>query len=292
MLERNFPKIISFLIFLTFDLMLLGAGVRAMDAGLTCPDWPMCFGRAIPEWHLGVYLEFTHRMVAGFVAIIFMVCYIAVFRIQSLKPARWMMSISLFLLLAQIIMGGLTVLKLLAPGIVTMHLGLATAFLITLYLARAEVEDIPSSNVTDAKYRAGAALGLILICVQILLGGWVASNYAGAVCVDFPTCNGQWFPAWTGPIGAQVIHRLGAYTLGVFFTVYFIYALILFSRRQITAVDKQFAAQAFVLVLSQMMIGILNLKFLVPVWLTVVHLGIALYLMQTLLKLNIRLFRS
>ena len=72
MLEKHFSKILGFLIFLTFDLMLLGASVRALDAGLACPDWPMCFGHAIPHYELKVYLEFIHRCVAGFVSIALM----------------------------------------------------------------------------------------------------------------------------------------------------------------------------------------------------------------------------
>ena len=117
----RFSQIIGFLIFLTFDLMILGAGVRAMDAGLTCPDWPMCFGHAVPEFHIGVYLEFIHRSIAGILGMIYAGCFVFALFNKELKAVRWMMTVSLLLLLSQIIMGGLTVLKLLAPGIVTLH---------------------------------------------------------------------------------------------------------------------------------------------------------------------------
>ena len=66
--EAKFGSLLGLLIFLTVDLMVLGAGVRALDAGLTCPYWPLCFGKVIPAMHVGVWLEFIHRVIAGFVA--------------------------------------------------------------------------------------------------------------------------------------------------------------------------------------------------------------------------------
>ncbi len=59
--ERRFSTVLGWLIFLVVDLMVLGAAVRAFDAGLTCPDWPLCFGNVVPAFHWGVYFEFIHR---------------------------------------------------------------------------------------------------------------------------------------------------------------------------------------------------------------------------------------
>ncbi|MCJ8275746.1 MAG: COX15/CtaA family protein, partial [Bdellovibrionales bacterium] len=139
--ERQTRFLINLLLFLTFDLMLLGAGVRTMDAGLTCPDWPMCFGKAIPDYHFGVYLEFIHRVIAGILSLIFLVFFIGVWKNQAFKKLRVFSLISLFLLVAQVIMGGLTVLKLLEAYIVTMHLTLATCFLVSLYVMKLKLKD-------------------------------------------------------------------------------------------------------------------------------------------------------
>jgi cytochrome c oxidase assembly protein subunit 15 len=289
-MEKHFSKIIGFLIFLTFDLMILGAAVRAMDAGLTCPDWPMCFGRAVPEYHLGVYLEFIHRSIAGILGILFTSCFAYTLFNRKYHFLRTSMSVAFLLLLSQIIMGGLTVLKLLAPGIVTLHLGLAGAFLISLVLIKDQLEAEHVGYEFPKLYKIFATAALVMICGQIILGGLVASNYAGAVCVDFPTCNGEWFPAWTGPIGIQVIHRLGAYALSAFLTFFFFYTLSLYKDSLVEHADKRLAAQCFMLVISQVMVGVLNLKLLVPAWLTVIHLGVALYLMLTILKINLRVY--
>jgi heme a synthase len=290
--QLNFKRLIGFLIFLTFDLMILGAAVRAMDAGLTCPDWPMCFGRVVPEYHLGVYLEFIHRSIAGILGILFTASFIFVLVKKPYRHLRLAMSVAFMLLLSQIIMGGLTVLKLLAPGIVTLHLSLAGAFLISLVIIKAQLEEDRIDYEFPKRYKILSGIAFGLICGQIILGGLVASNYAGAVCVDFPTCNGEWFPAWTGPIGIQVIHRMGAYTLSAYLVFFFFYTLHLFKEGVLEEADKRLAAQCFMLVISQIMVGVLNLKLLVPAWLTVIHLGVALYLMLTILKINLRVNRK
>lgn len=287
MIERNFSKILGFLIFLTFDLMLLGAAVRALDAGLACPDWPLCFGKVLPKYDLQVYLEVIHRFVAGFVALVFFVAYAAAFIYPQFKRLRWTLSVGLLLLLAQIVMGGLTVLKILEPGIVTAHLSLATAFLISLVVTQYQVEESRVQVLKNPTFEKLSLVGVILVSSQIVLGGWVASNYAGMACVDFPLCNGQWFPAWTGPIGAQVIHRLMAYSLAMFFVVYFFYALKAASKSQIAMVQKKTAFQCLLLIFSQVTVGVLNLQLQIPAWMTVLHLGLALYLLLTILKVNL-----
>ncbi len=286
---QRFKIGLSLLIFLTFDLMLLGAGVRALDAGLTCPDWPLCFGQAVPEFHLGVYMEFLHRCIAGIVAIIFSILFVYTLIKPQLQRTRWLMWVGLFFLLAQIIMGGLTVLKLLAPGIVTLHLALAAAFLISLKMVQNEVSPVPPSRAPKI-YNVFAPLGLVLVCIQLLLGGWVASNYAGTACFDFPTCNGEWFPTFFGPIGAQVVHRLGAYTLVAYFIFFFIVSMREHAQGQLDGSIKRLSAKIFMIVLSQTAVGITNVLWKVPAWLTIVHLGLALYLLLLVLDVNFRLF--
>ena len=186
------------------------------------------------------------------------------------------MTVALFLF-AQIIMGGLTVLKLLAPKIVTLHLTLAASFLVVLKLVQFQLHPETFSTPVPKIIRYLLPIGFLLVCGQILLGGWVASNYAGTACMDFPTCNGQWFPAFTGPIGAQVIHRLGAYTLVAFFAVQFF--LSLRWRAGVDGALKGLIAKMFFIVLAQTVAGIANVLWMVPAWLTVVHLGLALYLL-------------
>ena len=137
--------------------MLLGSAVRTQSAGLSCPDWPLCFGKIIPEYHFGVYLEFIHRAIAGFVGVIYFCFVIQVLRKPDLKNIRLFSFVGFFLLIAQIIVGGLTVFKLLEAFIVTCHLGLASAFLWVLFVMKKNLQKqqkkIGVTNFIDLKKR-------------------------------------------------------------------------------------------------------------------------------------------
>jgi len=289
-LKKNKNFLLNLLIFLTFDLMLLGAGVRTLDAGLTCPDWPLCFGKVIPQYHFGVYLEFIHRVIAGIVGLLYLVFFLQVWKSNELKKIRILSLVGLFFLMAQIIMGGLTVLKLLDAYIVTMHLTLATVFLITLYVMKQKLslnsQPHLKSNRLFKVFQFNVFLGIVFVVVQIVLGGLVASTYSGLICVDFPTCNGELLPPLKGPIAIQVIHRLGAYWLSLIVSSLFILGIFYGTKMGLTKKQRVMSVQIFMLVLSQIFVGVMNLKYLMPPFLSVFHLAMALTILLFLLNLH------
>lgn len=262
-------------------LIALGGGVRAMNAGLACPDWPLCFGDVIPDYHPQVYFEFIHRAMAGMVSIVSVVLAILVWRKPAVsKRVKWASIAALVVLLAQVILGGLTVLWLLHEKVVAAHLMLGTIFYsinLYIYLAlkpSAASEDISLETVPRGLALAGW-LNLGVILLQILLGGLVASHYAALTCTDFPTCHGKFIPTLSGIIGLHVIHRLWAYV-----TALFILGLSICAWRTAkSALVRRQAGRMVAVVLWQIALGIANVLLLTPPLITVLHLatGVALF---------------
>src|SRR5690606_9180981 len=126
---KGLKTFLGVLIFMTFILISLGGAVRAMNAGLACPDWPLCFGKVIPDFQVQVYYEFIHRVLAGLVALFTFGLTIYLHKIKANKKILKTVWFGIGILLVQIIFGGLTVLKLLHFSVVTAHLGFGMAFL-------------------------------------------------------------------------------------------------------------------------------------------------------------------
>jgi cytochrome c oxidase assembly protein subunit 15 len=207
----------------TYVLIVLGALVRAHGAGLACPDWPLCFGQVVPLFDVKVAFEWGHRALAGSLGIVFLGLSGLTLRQPALRRAMGSrIAIAAGLLAVQIVLGGLTVLHLLASWTVTSHLVTGNAFALALVLAGRRLARIsrgadaarpdPMSSLQRGVITASAGL----LAIQIVLGGLVSSNYAGLTCPDWPTCmNGEFFPTWTGVQGLHVFHRLVGYCVVV-----------------------------------------------------------------------------
>lgn len=289
-MTTRFLKSYRVLVFSTLFLVALGGSVRAMNAGLACPDWPLCFGDIIPDFHPQVYFEFIHRVIAGLISIALVVLNIQVMRHPNIsKGIKYACAFSWVLVLTQIIFGGLTVLLQLHDKVVATHLALGTGFFATLVwiYSRLQLDQVPVEKSKEptflseiARYQAPALLVLIAVYGQIILGGLVASNYAANVCPDFPYCHGQFIPTLSGAIGLQVIHRLGAYTLFVIVSAFTFYVIK-------TARDQRVRRKAllvFGLLALQIFVGISNVLYQAPPLITVAHLAIGASLLGVMMR--------
>ncbi len=261
---------------LVLILVGLGGFVRGTGAGLSCPDWPLCFGRVVPHTFAdGVAQEYAHRVLAGLISVLTICLAVLCFRRRNSYPRLPRVGIFLVLLLVvQAIMGGLTVLLMLNPFIVTGHLILGTAFLQTTALMALERDRPRRSPVPPTKLFM-SCLGLLvaLLVFQISLGGFVGSSGASLACPDFPLCLGEFPPAsGTGPQWTVFAHGMVGFGILVLSVICFLITLM--SRGAERARRGHVGGMLF-LVLLQVLLGIGNIHMAIPVSLAVVHLIVA-----------------
>lgn len=217
-------------------VVVLGAYVRLSDAGLGCPDWPGCYGHiTIPksEEHVAraealfperpvearkAWLEMIHRYAASVLGL-----FIVAGAVMSLRHRGSSMPTVLpwVLLVAVLIQGTLgmwTVTWLLKPAVVTAHLLGGMTILSLLFLQTVSTRRAlrsaspgvkPPPHVTPGLRRFGL-IALVVLSLQIFLGGWTSTNYAALGCPDFPTCNGAYWPPETDfRSGFKLWHGIG-----------------------------------------------------------------------------------
>ena len=129
--EDQFRKLAyATLIALTL-IVLTGAAVRLTDSGLGCPDWPKCYGKALPPLSSHALIEFGNRALSGIVGVLTVITAILAFTRRPFRRDLAWLALSLPLgVLAQAVLGGYTVREHLAPGFVMAHFSLSMIILI------------------------------------------------------------------------------------------------------------------------------------------------------------------
>ena len=234
-----------FLLFVTFDLVVFGAFTRLTDSGLGCPDWPGCYGSSSPLGaaqqiedarsampggpvsHSKAWIEMLHRYLASSVGALIVVLMALAWRQRWLARSTgdstvrtaagpWLPTLTFFWVCMQGAFGALTVTMKLYPAIVTLHLlgGLGLLMLLGLQTKHGDsmAQALP---VMSGSLRRYLFLVLLVLALQVMLGGWVSTNYAVLACKDFPMCQGQWWPAMDFRQGFEVWRELGMTASGV-----------------------------------------------------------------------------
>jgi cytochrome c oxidase assembly protein subunit 15 len=268
------------LVGLSYLLIVLGALVRANDAGLACPDWPLCFGKLVPRFDVKVAFEYTHRVVAGGLALCFVWLAWRTLRDVELRArCGAVLALAAGLLVAQIILGGLTVLQLLAAWTVTSHLLTGNAFAATLLWIGLALKDAergaPAAPQTSGAIRAAIAASVLLLALQMLLGGLVASRYAGLACSHWPACGPEgWFPSFEGAVGLHLLHRWNAVLVAATLAAAWL------SCRSVPAL-RRLTTLALALATAQFIVGVANVLLELPVEVTGLHSALAAALVLT-----------
>ncbi|MEB3311237.1 MAG: heme A synthase [Snowella sp.] len=171
----------------TLLLMAVGSATRVMNAGLACPDWPLCYGQWIPsqQMNLQVFLEWFHRLDAALIGFstLGLVGLSIWFRRSLPAWLPWASVGALGLILFQGVLGGLTVTQLLRFDIVTAHLGTALLFFASLIAIALCLQ--PKQPFEGSGYFRGVAIiATVFVYLQCLLGGLVGSRWAVHQCLN------------------------------------------------------------------------------------------------------------
>jgi heme a synthase len=116
----------------TFALLIAGALVTSNDAGLSIPDWPLAYGSLTPPMVGGIRYEFTHRVIATFVGLLTIGLAVWLWRAEKRSWMRWLGLAALGGVIAQGILGGLTVRMYQPPPVSAAHATLAQLFFSTV----------------------------------------------------------------------------------------------------------------------------------------------------------------
>src|SRR5438552_10398373 len=199
----------------TYFLIALGGTVRVSDSGLSCPDWPLCYGRpyAPPEIH--ALIEESHRYTASIVSIL--VIALAISALIWARKERQILIPALlapFFLVIQIVLGGLTVLWKLPPQIIAAHLGLALAIfamVITVAVMSGKARPSKEHPVKTRKFVRLAMTNALLVYGLMLSGSYVVGSGATLSCSSWPLCG----TAENSLAGINIFHRLVAIFVGL-----------------------------------------------------------------------------
>ncbi len=258
---------------LAFVIAVLGSWVRINDAGLTCPDWPLCHGRLIPALAGGVVLEWSHRLIAfveGFVILGALITGVRV-RARIMGVSTTLVAL-VALFFAQIALGGATVLLANSPISVMLHWAMGMALLATLTtLAVLSVAAPVPEAMPPLRPRLGrsvapalalaAAFGFATMCV----GAYVSSSYAGLACATVPACDGTLWGT-TAAQFLQMLHRV----LAVAFAFVALFAVAV-ARRQGCRRASTVAGTGLAFLTVQIALGIANVVLRLPTDMREVH---------------------
>lgn len=323
-------RLAAFATLFAISVVVLGSFTRLVDAGLGCPDWPTCYGHlwapqteeeilsanaAFPEIPVDLdktWPEMVHRYLASFLGLLMV--GIAVTAIRHRKRPGQPVKLPLFLLGLVILQGAFgawTVTLKLWPQVVTAHLmgGFLTftlLWLLTLRLAGHRSTSLFSLQ--QRRLPQGLAVAaLLVVVVQVFLGGWTTSNYAALACPDFPLCQTQLWPEQNFAAGFDLAHPIGPNYLGghldipsrtaihmthrigaLVTTVVCLWLAVRLFRERFTTLG----ASLLLILTVQVTLGISNVVFSLPLAVAVLHnLGGAL-LLATLATVNYELYRE
>lgn len=319
MVNARIRKLAGFGVIFALLVVSVGAYTRLADAGLGCPDWPGCYGfLTVPDEATEIstaearypeapvefakaWWEMGHRYIAGalllLVASILFMAYRA--REEEDTPLK-LAAVLMFVILWQAAFGAWTVTLKLWPQVVTGHLigGFTTLSLMwLLFLRQGGLSDMVSAL---PRPNWLAKIAFVAVVVQIILGGWVSSNYAALACYDFPSCDGTYTPNIDLQQGFNIFQSVGPNYLGGLMTnearmaIHWVHRIgaivvLLVVGGLVIQTVKQAAVIGYALLavlVTQITLGILNVVWVLPLLNATAHNTVGALLLLVLVTIN------
>lgn len=278
------PGVHRFAVFtsvMTFLLLCAGALVTSTGSGLAVPDWPLSYGQFFPPMVGGVLFEHGHRLVAGTVALLTAGQAVMLWVTEPRPWVRRLGVVAVFMVLAQALLGGMTVLFRLPVAVSVAHACLAQLFfsvtvILALVTSRRWLGPMIPAHPSSTSKLPWLCLALsFVIFLQLLMGAIMRHTGSGLAIPDFPTAFGGVFPPqYTFPIAIHFAHRVGA--------LFVVILTVWIATRVLSRFSEQFelviasglvvAAAAF-----QVMLGASVIWLKRPVPLTTAHLAIGAF---------------
>ena len=279
----------------TYALIVLGGVVRATDSGDACPDWPRCKGELIPPLEYHVLIEFSHRLFATIVGLLVLAVVIFAWRTQRHRTVVvWSATAALVLLIAQVGLGGATVLSELPANLVMAHLAVATVLLAALLVVAIASLDIEPSQQRDLRERATvfrnqALAGALAVFALMLSGSYVSGSGASLAFPDWPLFDGQLMPEGGRLAMIHAAHRFAAVVVGL---------LLLHVAGRAWRKERWHSGLAFgmvaavVLYIAQVFAGAANVWTLIQPSAAATHLALAIAVWATLVSVTLFAHRA
>lgn len=328
---KNLRQLVLISILLAVIVVTLGAYTRLTHAGLGCPDWPGCYGlldvpetseqiskaeQAFPDRPVEpekAWNEMIHRYFAGALGLFILAITVLSFKNRDQGTPVYLPLFILCVVIFQAALGMWTVTLMLMPVVVMGHLlgGFTTLCLLFLLYLRLNPYRVPGGDASVRRYARFGMLGIVILTLQIALGGWTSSNYAALVCVELPICQAGWqdeltFEKSFHPIPPEkdsyefghlhhaervtihVMHRIGA----IITTIYLLWLAFTIFVKAHTRFFKNSALGLVVILGVQLALGVSNVWFSLPLSVAVSHNIVAACLMLMLILLTYSLKRK
>lgn len=267
----------------TVLLILVGSIVRVSGHGLGCPDWPLCYGRPIPPFVTGAWVEFSHRLVAGIVAL--EVAALVFLSYRYGRAERWLFvtAVAAFLtVIVQASLGGLHVLYELPSWTGWTHTGVAMALagLVAVLVAETRPGLLRLRSESGRLSLPLVTIAAVATYLLLLTGSLVTRTGSSLACPAFPHCGLETVTEQLQSfVWIQMAHRLTA------FTVALLVGLVIWRLWPAGRSWHSFAYVLGGLIVLQFAFGVSNVLLALPMWSRALHLvtGAAIWVTMVLL---------